>query len=200
MEEIKTLQQCKDEVAKEKGYPCWINVLHDLSDGNILPHDVDSFENQAYELASQFKPSAPETGPVDKPDEIVQDIAGIAWKGAANAFRMYPENKHTFAAYWDASKSQFNKFHSLLKSKTDKIELLSIRDEKREVRFSNLNKENGALHGRLESAQARIKELEEALKGVYNVLPTMNITPTCKKVITDIIWEVLDGKTKTPKP
>jgi len=40
-------------------------------------------------------------------EQTIKEIAGIAWKGAANAFRMYPENKHTFFGYWDAAKNQF---------------------------------------------------------------------------------------------
>ncbi len=40
----------------------------------------------------------------------IREIAYMAWKGAANAHRMYPDNKHTFADYWDAAKNQFNVF------------------------------------------------------------------------------------------
>jgi hypothetical protein len=43
-------------------------------------------------------------------NENVKEIASIAWKGAANAHRMYPENKHTFSEYWNGAESQFNKF------------------------------------------------------------------------------------------
>lgn len=42
--------------------------------------------------------------------EEVKEIACIAWKGAANAHRMYPENKHTFTEYWSGAEIQFNKF------------------------------------------------------------------------------------------
>lgn len=42
--------------------------------------------------------------------EEVKEIAYIAWKGAANAYRMYPDNKHTFTEYWSVAESQFNKF------------------------------------------------------------------------------------------
>lgn len=42
--------------------------------------------------------------------EDVKLIASIAWKGAANAHRMYPDNKHTFAEYWDGAESQFSDF------------------------------------------------------------------------------------------
>lgn len=40
----------------------------------------------------------------------IREIAWIAWKGAANAFRMYPDNKHTFTDYWDGAKNQFDQF------------------------------------------------------------------------------------------
>ena len=45
-------------------------------------------------------------------NENVKEIASIAWKGAANAHRMYPDNKHTFNEYWIESESQFNKFYN----------------------------------------------------------------------------------------
>jgi len=43
-------------------------------------------------------------------EDIIREIAYIAWKAAANAHRMYPDNKHTFTDYWDAAKTQFDKF------------------------------------------------------------------------------------------
>lgn len=35
-----------------------------------------------------------------KTKDEVKEIALMAWKGAANAFRMYPNQKHTFSDYW----------------------------------------------------------------------------------------------------
>lgn len=43
-------------------------------------------------------------------NEKIREIASIAWRGAANAHRMYPDNKHTFTEYWYAAKSQFESF------------------------------------------------------------------------------------------
>ncbi len=43
-------------------------------------------------------------------EEQVRQIAWIAWKGAANAHRLYPDNKHTFTEYWDAAKEQYKEF------------------------------------------------------------------------------------------
>lgn len=45
-------------------------------------------------------------------EQQLKEIAGLAWKGAANAFRMYPENKHTFDLYWSGAKDQFDQFLS----------------------------------------------------------------------------------------
>lgn len=42
--------------------------------------------------------------------ERIRAIAAKAWQGAANAHRMYPQNKHTFSNYWDAAASQFKEF------------------------------------------------------------------------------------------
>lgn len=42
--------------------------------------------------------------------ERIRAIAAKAWQGAANAHRMYPQNKHTFSNYWDAAAGQFEEF------------------------------------------------------------------------------------------
>lgn len=52
-------------------------------------------------------PATPEQG---LREDKLRNIAWIAWKGAANAYRMYPDNKHTFTEYWDAAKDQFNEY------------------------------------------------------------------------------------------
>lgn len=46
--------------------------------------------------------------------ETIREIAYIAWRGAADAIRMYPENKHTFSAYWAVAESMFTKYESPL--------------------------------------------------------------------------------------
>lgn len=46
----------------------------------------------------------------EQKEELVRQIAWVAWKGAANAFRMYPDNKHTFTEYWHGSKPAFNDY------------------------------------------------------------------------------------------
>lgn len=33
-----------------------------------------------------------------------RQIAYAAWRAAADAFRMYPDNKHTFSDYWETIK------------------------------------------------------------------------------------------------
>lgn len=40
-------------------------------------------------------------------DENIKSIAQMAWQSAANAFRMYPNNKHTFAEHWYTSKETY---------------------------------------------------------------------------------------------
>ncbi len=42
-------------------------------------------------------------------EEQIKEIAYIAWHGAANAFRLYPDNKHTFVDYWATAKELFDK-------------------------------------------------------------------------------------------
>ncbi len=42
--------------------------------------------------------------------EKIKEIAWIAWKGAANAFKLYPENAHTFSEYWNGAQSQFSEY------------------------------------------------------------------------------------------
>lgn len=43
-------------------------------------------------------------------EQKIKEIAWIAWKAAANAHRMYPDNKHTFAEHWDAGKSMYEDY------------------------------------------------------------------------------------------
>lgn len=40
-------------------------------------------------------------------EEQIKSIAQMAWQSAANAFRMYPSNKHTFSEHWYASKETY---------------------------------------------------------------------------------------------
>lgn len=42
--------------------------------------------------------------------EIIRQIAWIAWKGAANAYQLYPDGKHTFGNYWEGANNQFDEF------------------------------------------------------------------------------------------
>lgn len=43
-------------------------------------------------------------------EDQLKEIAYIAWKGAQNAYQLYPDNKHTFSGYWDGAKDQFDKY------------------------------------------------------------------------------------------
>jgi len=51
------------------------------------------------------------------PEETIRQVAWIAWKGAANAYIMYPDNNHTFSNYWDGAKTQFDEFKKELEEK-----------------------------------------------------------------------------------
>lgn len=50
-----TLQDCKNKIAAENGYPVWGNVLVDLQEGNISYLRVDALEDQAAELYAKHK-------------------------------------------------------------------------------------------------------------------------------------------------
>lgn len=69
----------------------------------------DAFKT-AHTVVEWLDESLPSTGEdVQRmAEETVREIASIAWKGAANAYRMYPDNKHTFSDYWEAAKNQFS--------------------------------------------------------------------------------------------
>lgn len=58
------------------------------------------------------------------PEERIKEIAGLAWRGAANAFRMYPNNKHTFSNYWESAKNQFKEFEQSQPTKEQIVEAL----------------------------------------------------------------------------
>lgn len=45
--------------------------------------------------------------------ETIKEIASMAWSDAANAYRMYPNNKHTFGDYWHNAKGFYDKFPTL---------------------------------------------------------------------------------------
>lgn len=49
--------------------------------------------------------------------DVVKLIAYKAWVGAANAYRLYPDNKHTFIEYWDNAKELYNDEVKLIASK-----------------------------------------------------------------------------------
>jgi len=40
--------------------------------------------------------------------QLLKSIAWKAWRDAANAHRMYPENQHTFSTYWESAESLFS--------------------------------------------------------------------------------------------
>lgn len=90
-------------------------------------------------------------------EEIVKEIASIAWRGAANAFRMYPENKHTFAGYWYASKSQFAQYASLSR-------LRELGEEKKDDVIDFATWYSGMERDKVINAYKRYQKEKEALK------------------------------------
>jgi hypothetical protein len=65
----------------------------------------------------------------DDSEKVIHEIAWIAWKGAANAYRMYPDNSHTFSGYWDGAKDQFQKYIDAHNLQQEKIAALESRNE-----------------------------------------------------------------------
>jgi hypothetical protein len=43
-------------------------------------------------------------------EDIVKEIAWLAWKSAAWSYRMTPDAKHTFTDYWGSAKDQYDQF------------------------------------------------------------------------------------------
>lgn len=43
-------------------------------------------------------------------EDFVRSISYHAWTAAANAHRLYPENKHTFIDFWESSQEDINLF------------------------------------------------------------------------------------------
>lgn len=104
-----------DTLLAVNGSPNFKNVVEKLLDA--VDDATDEYDRsftkdyaaQLFEIVIRdFYRAACANGAVTK--ETVKDIASIAWTGAANAHRMYPENKHTFSKYWTAAESQFNEF------------------------------------------------------------------------------------------
>lgn len=87
-------------------------------------------------------------------NETIKEIASIAWKGAANAYRLYPDNKHTFSDYWDAEKEKL-----VVYADTDLLEAL-------ESTCINIDTSicSGALLGSYHKAMAVIKNKKAQAK------------------------------------
>lgn len=42
-------------------------------------------------------------------EEQIKDLSMFSWKAAANSFRLYPENKHTFSDFWTSLGEKYSK-------------------------------------------------------------------------------------------
>lgn len=54
--------------------------------------------------------------------EIIKEIAYDAWSSAANSYRMYPENKHTFSNHWELNNNQYEEYVAILTSLTAPVD------------------------------------------------------------------------------
>src|ERR1044071_8267861 len=148
-EEIKTLQQCKDEVAIKYNYTGWCLKIHENGD-----HFTEKMWTEAAELyASQFTPSSTHRS-VEKPD-LLQIIKKHTHR---------PEADYSNSWILRAMEEAGLPLHSKLQEKEEEIEelkeiheqVLNTNIEAHEYAKSKME-ENGKL-------TARIKELEEALR------------------------------------
>lgn len=44
--------------------------------------------------------------------EQIKEIAYTTWVRCANAFRLYPDNRHTFGEFWRDSESEFDQYNA----------------------------------------------------------------------------------------
>lgn len=75
---------------------CNIIVVYQ-SNGYEILNAKDFLDNISQSLADKQA--------VEFAEDKIKEIAYISWKAAANAHRLYPDNKHTFVDFWDASKA-----------------------------------------------------------------------------------------------
>lgn len=77
--------------------------------------------------------------------EEVKEIAYLAWKGAANAHRLYPDNKHTFTEYWSGAEDQFSIYSNdeeLPLDKVTRLEVINHRGDNSGRFFTHWEKDN----------------------------------------------------------
>jgi regulator of replication initiation timing len=105
--------------------------------------------------------TAEERKKYDDSEKVIHEIAWIAWKGAANAYRMYPDNSHTFSGYWDGAKDQFQKYIDAHNLQQEKIAALESRNEE-------LVKALDEIHKPITYMQKRLKE-GQSLNGAFAI-------------------------------
>jgi hypothetical protein len=119
---IKTEAEINAQLEIVRGYYNRIGFMDSIEKEEVmdwLQGDLQHLESDIAVLTTSEILSIPLPPPsadeaIVKEAETIRQIAMMAWQGAANAFRMYPENKHTFSSYWDAAKSQFDQFKTKL--------------------------------------------------------------------------------------
>jgi len=80
-------------------------------DNEISPIDglnKEQFEKIREQIIEYMKMYRPDGEPIGAYKIMklfdLKEVAYKAWKAAANAHRMYPDNKHTFSDYWETVK------------------------------------------------------------------------------------------------
>jgi hypothetical protein len=167
-EEIKTLQQCKDLVARRHGNNDWDAFIDEMAEEQRTLIISDYGDEAAELYAAQFKPSAPDTE-VEKPD----------WKSDRHLNVLT-----TSVSFYSAIHDLADIRHAIVIAfgVTDQAEIERILKEaeypigSEESFIRKLNHiRTKALHSLLKSKEeeitqhySRIKELEEALRAVYS--------------------------------
>ena len=103
--------KAREEITDEQLINKTQETLHKLCETGgrsfimTVPPRIDDTDMIFGELINRYKKAIQVQAPV-KPEiaeDIVREIAFIVFRDTANAYRLYPENKHTFAEYWETA-------------------------------------------------------------------------------------------------
>ena len=73
-------------------------------------------------------------------ESLIREIAADVWNNAVNSYRMYPNNKHTFAEFWNRSRDLFIELYAQQPQKVEQEEEKPT-DEEIEKWASNISTE-----------------------------------------------------------
>jgi hypothetical protein len=123
---------------------------------NRVPVSYLNKNGNCYLCEDEDKPDQP-VNTEEKWKEAVRLISYMAWKAAANAFRIYPNNKHAFANYdWEDNM----KFVSPLQQQLSKADEIVNHFHKLS---HELNSEKTALAEQLSEKDREIEQLKEVI-------------------------------------